>query len=136
MRVPWNDPAEIMWVLDAGASGVIVPMVNDAESTRAAVGACRFAPVGFRSWGPTRAALHTGSRSPEQMDRDVLCIVMVETVEAVDRLEDILAVPGIDGVFVGPSDLSITLGVVARGITLGVVARAGCGCPCRSRRQA
>jgi 4-hydroxy-2-oxoheptanedioate aldolase len=114
VRVPWNHPPDIMWALDAGAAGVIVPMVNDAEQARAAVRACRFAPAGARSWGPTRAALHARPGAPAELDASVRCIVMVETAEAVECLDDILAVPGIDGVFVGPSDLAISMGVDPR----------------------
>ena len=57
VRVPWNDPAAIMRALDAGADGVIVPMVNTAEEARAAVGAMRYPPLGYRSWGPIRSAM-------------------------------------------------------------------------------
>jgi 4-hydroxy-2-oxoheptanedioate aldolase len=114
VRVPWNHPPDIMWALDAGAAGVIVPMVNDAEQARAAVRACRFAPAGTRSWGPTRVALHTRPGTPAELDASVRCIIMIETAEAVERLDDILAVPGIDGVFVGPSDLAVSLGLDPR----------------------
>jgi 4-hydroxy-2-oxoheptanedioate aldolase len=115
VRVPWNEPAYIMRALDAGADGVLVPMVNDVAGARAAVGACRYAPQGFRSWGPTRAALHSGARAPHEVNTDVLCIIMIETLEAAEQLEEILAVPGIDGVFVGPSDLAVSLGFDPRG---------------------
>src|SRR5439155_16169946 len=57
VRVPWNDPGWIMKALDAGAAGVIVPMVNTPEEAEAAAGACRYPPDGYRSWGPTRASL-------------------------------------------------------------------------------
>lgn len=114
VRVPWNHPPDIMWALDAGAAGVIVPMVNDAGQARAAVSACRFAPAGTRSWGPTRAALHTRPGAPAELDASVRCIIMIETAEAVERLDDILAVPGIDGVFVGPSDLAVSMGLDPR----------------------
>jgi 4-hydroxy-2-oxoheptanedioate aldolase len=110
VRVPWNDPPELMWALDAGATGVIVPMVEDAEQARAAVAACRYAPQGGRSWGPTRAALH-GRRSPAELAAAARCVVMVETARAVQRLDEILAVPGVDGVFVGPNDLAISMGL-------------------------
>lgn len=116
VRVPWNHPPDIMWALDAGAAGVIVPMVNDAEQARAAVSACRFAPAGTRSWGPTRAALHTRPGSPAELDASVRCIIMIETVEAVESLDDILAVPGVDGVFVGPSDLAVSMGLDPRDV--------------------
>jgi 4-hydroxy-2-oxoheptanedioate aldolase len=115
VRVPWNEPGWIMKALDAGAAGVIVPMVNSPEEARAAVGACRYAPEGFRSWGPTRASLGVPNFSPELANRTVLCAVMVETAAALDRLDEILAVPGIDAVFMGPSDFAISMGLAPRG---------------------
>jgi 4-hydroxy-2-oxoheptanedioate aldolase len=114
VRVPWNHPPDIMWALDAGAAGVIVPMVNDAEQARAAVRACRFAPAGTRSWGPSRIALRGRPGAPAEQDAAVRCIVMVETVEAVEHLDEILAVPGVDGVFVGPGDLAVSMGLDPR----------------------
>jgi 4-hydroxy-2-oxoheptanedioate aldolase len=105
VRVPWNEPGTIMKALDAGAGGVIVPMVNSVDEARAAVGACRYPPNGFRSMGPTRA------RVVDDSWRDPICVVMIETVEAVDRVDDILAVPGIDAVFVGPNDLAVSAGL-------------------------
>jgi 4-hydroxy-2-oxoheptanedioate aldolase len=105
VRVPWNEPGTIMKALDAGAGGVIVPMVNSADEAKSVVGACRYAPDGFRSMGPTRARTLGGEwRLP-------ICVVMVETVQAVSRVDEILAVPGVDAVFVGPSDLAVSAGV-------------------------
>jgi 4-hydroxy-2-oxoheptanedioate aldolase len=109
VRVPWNDPAWIMKTLDAGASGVIVPMVNSADEAAAAVGACRYPPDGFRSWGPTRASLGVPDFSPEVANRSVVCAVMVETVPALERLGEIVSVPGVDAVFMGPSDFAISM---------------------------
>ncbi|TME01481.1 MAG: 2,4-dihydroxyhept-2-ene-1,7-dioic acid aldolase [Chloroflexi bacterium] len=111
VRVPWNQPSDIMKALDAGAEGVIVPMVNSQEEARKAVGACRYPPQGFRSWGPTRAAMQVTGFGPESADRAVVCMVMIETVEGVAALEEILAVPGVDGVYVGPNDLAVTHGM-------------------------
>lgn len=111
VRVRWNEPGEIMKALDAGAQGVIVPMVNSAAEARAAVGACRYPPEGYRSWGPTRAALQVTTFSPEGANREVICAVMVETADAVANLDDILDVPGIDAVFVGPNDLAVSSGM-------------------------
>jgi 4-hydroxy-2-oxoheptanedioate aldolase len=108
VRVPWNQPADIMKALDAGAQGVIVPMVNSPEEARRAVGACRYPPEGYRSWGPTRAALQISGFGPESANRAVVCIVMIETVEGMAALDEILAVPGVDGVYVGPNDLAVT----------------------------
>jgi 4-hydroxy-2-oxoheptanedioate aldolase len=105
VRVQWNEPGTIMKALDAGAGGVIVPMVNSPEEARSVVGACRYPPEGFRSMGPTRARTLGGDwRLP-------ICVVMIETVEAVKRADEILAVPGVDAVFVGPNDLAVSAGL-------------------------
>jgi 4-hydroxy-2-oxoheptanedioate aldolase len=105
VRVPWNEPGTIMKALDAGANGVIVPMVNSVEEAKAAVGACRYPPEGYRSMGPIRArAVSSEWRLP-------ICVVMIETVQAVSRADEILAVPGVDAVFVGPNDLAVSAGL-------------------------
>lgn len=111
VRVSWNTPGEIMRALDAGAQGVIVPMVGTAADARAAVGASRYAPDGFRSWGPSRNALYADKLDPREVNRMVVCCVMVETVEAIENLDEILDVPGIDAVFIGPSDLAVSMGI-------------------------
>ncbi len=108
VRVSWNEPSLIMRALDAGADGVIVPMVNSAAEAVAATQACRYAPVGNRSWGPTRAALGIPDFGPQHDNGRVICAVMIETVEAVANAEEILAVPGVDVAFVGPADLSLS----------------------------
>ena len=74
VRVPWNQPSDIMKALDAGAEGVIVPLVNSEEEARRAVGACRYPPQGYRSWGPTRAALQVNGFGPESANRAVEAI--------------------------------------------------------------
>lgn len=114
VRVPWNEPGIIGKVLDAGAMGVIIPMVNSPAEARAAVGACRYWPEGARSYGPTRAAFAVGPDYFPDANREIACIPMIETRQALDQLDDILAVPGIDAVYVGPADLSITLGLPPR----------------------
>lgn len=111
VRVPWNDPASIMRVLDTGADGVIVPMVNSAREAKLAVAACRFPPDGIRSWGPTRASLGRTEYTVDTANRDVICAVMIETREAMKALDEILAVPGVDAAFIGPSDLAISHGI-------------------------
>jgi 4-hydroxy-2-oxoheptanedioate aldolase len=110
VRVPWNDPGWIMKALDAGAAGVIVPMVNSPAEAAAAVGACRYPPDGYRSWGPTRASLGVPDYSPELANRSVICAVMVETVAALEQLAEIVSVPGVDAVFIGPSDFALSMG--------------------------
>jgi 4-hydroxy-2-oxoheptanedioate aldolase len=111
VRVPWNEPGIIMKSLDAGAYGVIIPMINSRAEAEAAVAACRYAPRGVRSYGPVRAALYAGRDYFAHADDEVLCIAMVETAEAVGKLDDILSVPGVDAVYIGPSDLSVSLGL-------------------------
>ena len=111
VRVPWNTPGDIMKALDAGAQGVIVPMVNSVEEARQAVGACRYPPDGFRSWGPTRAALGVEGYSPASANRRVVVAVMIETVAGVAAADEIVAVPGVDAVYVGPNDLAVTHGM-------------------------
>jgi 4-hydroxy-2-oxoheptanedioate aldolase len=108
VRVPWNEPDEIMRPLDAGAAGVIVPMVNTAAEAEAAVGACRYAPAGFRSWGPSRVSLGNPDYSPTSANENTLCVLMVETVEAVENVEEIVAVPGVDVILIGPYDLALS----------------------------
>jgi 4-hydroxy-2-oxoheptanedioate aldolase len=110
VRVPWNEPWMIGRALDGGALGVIVPMVNSPEEASRAVAACRYAPAGERSAGPIGAMTrHQGYF--RSANTDVTCIVMIETAEAVERIDEILSVPGIDAVYVGPADLSLTLGL-------------------------
>ncbi len=111
VRVPWNEPGIIGKSLDAGAWGVIVPMVNSREDAEAAVAACRYAPLGNRSYGPLRANYSAGFDYFDRANLQVACIVMVETQVAMENLEDIVSVPGVDAVYVGPADLSVTLGL-------------------------
>lgn len=111
VRVPWNDAGIIMRVLDAGAYGVICPMVNTRAQCEQFVAACRYAPQGSRSFGPTRAPLFAGADYWKHANHTVLTWVMIETREAVGNLDEILAVAGLDGVYIGPSDLALTLGL-------------------------
>jgi 4-hydroxy-2-oxoheptanedioate aldolase len=110
-RVLSNDPFLIMKALDAGAWGVIVPLINDAEDAARAVSACRYPPQGIRSYGPVRAAGVIGSRDPEELGGEVVCLVMVETREALERVDEIASTPGLDGIYIGPSDLALSLGL-------------------------
>ena len=110
-RVPWNDPARIMKILDAGAYGVICPMINTRPQAEALVAASKYYPRGYRSWGPVRASIYAGSDYTAARANDELIVMpMIETAEAVKNIDDILSVPGIDAVYVGPADLSLTLG--------------------------
>jgi len=110
-RVLSNDPYQIMRSLDAGALGVIVPLVNNAEEAARAVAACHYPPHGIRSYGPIRAADVIGSKDPDDLAREVLCIVMVETLEGLEKVEEIAATPGVDGIYIGPADLALSLGL-------------------------
>ena len=110
VRVASNEYDLIGRVLDAGANGVIVPMVNTAEEARRAVEACRYPPVGLRSWGPLRPAMGVAGYSPAIGNDRTLCCVMIETRQAVDAADEILSVEGVDAVWVGPNDLSISYG--------------------------
>jgi 4-hydroxy-2-oxoheptanedioate aldolase len=110
-RVPANDPTVIGRVLDSGAAGVIVPMIETADQARQAVAACHYAPRGRRSYGPVRAnILHGPGYFAESADQ-VMCIPMIETRQGVKNVEEIVAVPGVDAVYVGPVDLAITYGL-------------------------
>lgn len=112
VRVPWNEPGIIGKVLDAGAMGVICPMVNTAEQAAALVSACRYPPEGTRSFGPIRAGIYGEANSYfDTANRDIAVIPMIETKQALDNLEAILDTPGIDGIYVGPSDLGLSLGL-------------------------
>jgi 4-hydroxy-2-oxoheptanedioate aldolase len=109
VRPPWNDAAIIMKLLDAGARGVICPLVNSAAEAKALVDACRYPPAGRRSFGPVRAAQVYGADYWQRADDAILVFAMIETREAMAALDDILAVPGLDGVYIGPSDLGLSL---------------------------
>ncbi len=109
VRVEANDPAVIGQALDAGARGVIVPLVNSADDARRAVRAARYPGAGQRSYGPMRSGLRVGP-VPAEADDSVLLLVMIETPEGLENVEEICAVEGVDGVYVGPSDLMLAVG--------------------------
>jgi 4-hydroxy-2-oxoheptanedioate aldolase len=113
-RVPWNDPAPLMKILDAGVYGVICPMVSTREQAEALVAACKYPPRGYRSWGPVRALLYAGADYGARANEDLVVMPMIETAEALKNLDDILSVPGVDAVYVGPADLSLALGCTPR----------------------
>ncbi len=110
-RLEWNTPASIMRMLDAGALGLICPMINTAAECAAFVGACRYPPAGYRSFGPTRASVRWGSDYFTHADEAVLALAMIETAAALANVEEIAATPGLDGLYIGPYDLSISLGL-------------------------
>ncbi|WP_420641507.1 HpcH/HpaI aldolase family protein [Candidatus Leptofilum sp.] len=108
-RSTWNDPAQIMRLLDAGAYGIICPMINTRAEAEAFVGACRYPPMGYRSLGPTRARVYAGADYAQHANETLLTLAMIETQEALNNLSEILATPGLDGIFVGPGDLGLSL---------------------------
>jgi len=113
VRVPVGGYATVSRVLDYGATGVILPMIESADDARALVAAAKYPPLGQRSYGPTRAVMLHGYGSGkayfEAANRETLAFAMIETPAAYAALDQILAVEGLDGVFIGPSDLSIAL---------------------------
>jgi 4-hydroxy-2-oxoheptanedioate aldolase len=112
VRPPVGAFPEASRMLDAGAVGIVAPMINSLADAQTFAGYCKYPPLGERSWGPYRATGLTGLDGEAYLKsaNDItLAIAMIETRQALDLLDDILAVPGIDGVFVGPSDLSIAL---------------------------
>ncbi|WP_420380321.1 HpcH/HpaI aldolase family protein [Marivita sp.] len=110
VRVPWLDPAHLMKALDAGAYGIICPMVNTREDAKKLVAYTKYPPLGTRSFGPIRGLLYGGADYPEHANDTVVVFAMIETQQGLDELDEILATPGIDAVYVGPSDLSLALG--------------------------
>ena len=110
VRVPANVPMYIQRVLDLGAYGVIVPLVNNRAQAEAVVASVRYAPKGARSWGPVRGAIYGGADYFAQSAETLLTLVMLESAEALRNAREIFAVDGVDGCFVGPADLNISLG--------------------------
>lgn len=107
VRVEWNDPATIMKVLDAGAQGIVCPLVETAEEAARFVAACRYPPEGIRSIGPNRAGLAPGYL--DGANRDVLTIALVETRRGYESIDQIAATPGLDAVMVGSGDLAASM---------------------------
>lgn len=110
VRLAGNDPVLIGQALDAGAMGVICPLVSSPEEATRFVSACRYPPLGVRSSGATRAMIYAGFDYGVHADKETLKFAMIETREALERVEEIAAVEGLDGLYVGPSDLSLALG--------------------------
>lgn len=112
VRMMDANAGNIAKALDAGADGVIVPMVSTAAEAAAAVAACRYNPDGVRSFGPIRK--HIGF-DPKALQERAVCFAMIETVEAVENIEEIVNVPGLTGVYLGAGDLAVNLGLVPAG---------------------
>ena len=101
-RVPWNDPAHIMKILDAGAYGIICPMINSRKEAEQLVRTCKYAPKGYRSFGPVRASIYAGSDYALHANDTIVVMPMIETKEAVQNIDEILSTPGVDAIYVGP----------------------------------
>ncbi|MGE5620604.1 MAG: HpcH/HpaI aldolase family protein [Sphingomonadaceae bacterium] len=110
-RVRENHPAAIKQALDAGAYGVVIPMVNSPEEAERAVKACKYAPEGNRSAGPGRWRFYGGPDYQKFANDEVLVAIQIEHIDAVNRVEEILSVPGIDLVHMGPGDLAWSMGL-------------------------
>jgi 4-hydroxy-2-oxoheptanedioate aldolase len=110
VRVPWNDPAIIMHALDAGAYGIICPMINNAQEAAKLVHSCRYEPDGGRSFGPARGLLYGGADYYEHANQEIVVFAMIETRDGIANVDAILATRGIDGVYIGPNDLALCLG--------------------------
>ncbi len=109
-RVNWNEPGQIMKILDAGSYGVICPMVSNKLEAEKFVGACMYPPKGYRSFGPIRGLIYGGSDYAKHADEELLKLAMIETKEALDKLDEIMNTPGLDGIYIGPADLSLAIG--------------------------
>ena len=109
VRVPWLEPGIVMKALDAGAYGVICPMINTADQAAELVSYVRYPPLGQRSFGPTRANFSAGANYAAEANGEILVFAMVETAEAMANLDAIAATAGLDGIYVGPADLTLGL---------------------------
>ena len=109
-RVNWNEPGQIMKILDAGCYGVICPMVSNRKEAENFIQACQYPPKGYRSFGPIRASIYGGNDYAKQADNEVLKLAMIETKEALEKLDEILDTPNLDGIYIGPADLSLSVG--------------------------
>ncbi len=110
VRVPWCEPGIVMKMLDAGAYGIVCPMINTREDAERLVSHGRYAPKGQRSFGPIRATVYGGSDYGAKANDEILLFAMTETAQAVENIDAIMSVDGLDGVYVGPADLSLTMG--------------------------
>ena len=108
-RVNWNEPGQIMKILDAGCYGIICPMVSNRKQAENFIQACQYPPKGYRSFGPIRASIYGGSDYAKHADNEILKLAMIETKEALEKLDEILDTPNLDGVYVGPADLSLAV---------------------------
>jgi 4-hydroxy-2-oxoheptanedioate aldolase len=112
VRIPSASPVYIQRALDLGGMGIVVPMVKTEAEARAIVSATRYPPIGTRGFGPLRASHYTYDNADyfTRVNDHILVVLIIETKEALDKLEEIARVPGVDVLFIGPADLSIALG--------------------------
>ena len=108
-RVNWNEPGQIMKILDAGCYGVICPMVSNRNEAENFVNACLYPPLGYRSFGPVRGLIYGGSDYAEHANDELLKFAMIETKESLEKLDEIMSTPGLDGIYIGPADLSLAI---------------------------
>ena len=108
-RVNWNEPGQIMKILDAGCYGIICPMVSNRKEAENFVNACLYPSKGYRSFGPIRGLLYGGSDYAKHADNEILKLAMIETKESLEKLDEILDTPNLDGIYIGPADLSLAL---------------------------
>jgi len=109
-RVNWNEPGQIMKILDAGCYGIICPMVSNRKEAESFVQACMYPPKGYRSFGPIRGLIYGGPDYAKHADHEILKLAMIETKEALEKLDEILDTPDLDGIYIGPADLSLAVG--------------------------
>ncbi|MDC3020678.1 aldolase/citrate lyase family protein [Candidatus Pelagibacter sp.] len=101
-RVNWNEPGQIMKILDAGCYGIICPMVSNKEEAERFVQACMYPPRGYRSFGPVRGLIYGGADYADHANDEILKLAMIETKESLDKLDEIMSTEGVDGIYIGP----------------------------------
>ncbi len=109
-RVNWNEPGQIMKILDAGCYGIICPMVSNRKEAENFVQACLYPSLGYRSFGPIRGLLYGGADYGKEANNEILKLAMIETRESLTKLDEILDTPNLDGIYIGPADLSLAVG--------------------------
>ena len=109
-RVNWNEPGQIMKILDAGCYGIICPMVSNRNEAEKFVKACMYPPYGYRSFGPVRGLIYGGGDYADHANDELLKFAMIETKESLEKLDEIMSTPGLDGIYIGPADLSLAIG--------------------------
>lgn len=114
VRIPWNTGENIKRVLDAGAWGIVVPMVNSRAEAELAVGSAKYPPAGVRSVGGGLTGVRfqaSGGEYLREANDNILVVLQIEHIDGVERADEILSVPGVDACFIGPNDLAASMGV-------------------------